>query len=48
VFEGHADWFAPGDIHENSLGSKAIAKAVVDVMRAQCIAQPASSGCCTP
>jgi len=48
VFQGHADWFAPADIHENSTGSKAIAKAVVDTMKAHCIAQPASSGCCRP
>lgn len=48
VFEGHNDWFAPSDIHENSNGSKAMAKAVVDVMKQNCIAQPASSGCCKP
>jgi hypothetical protein len=48
VFDGHSDWFASGDIHENSTGSKAIAKAVVDVMKDKCIAQPASSGCCKP
>ena len=48
IFQGHNDWFAPADIHENSTGSKAIAKAVVDTMKAHCIAQPASSGCCKP
>jgi len=48
IFNGHPDWFAAGDIHENSLGSRAIAKAVVDTMKAHCIAQPASSGCCQP
>jgi hypothetical protein len=48
VFTGHDDWFAAGDIHENSTGSKAIAKAINDTMKAHCIGQPASSGCCAP
>jgi hypothetical protein len=48
LFEGHPEYFAPTDIHENSMGSKVIAKAIVDMMKSKCIAQPASSGCCTP
>ena len=48
IFKGHSDWFAAGDIHENSTGSKAIADAVVQVMKDNCIAQPESSGCCAP
>jgi hypothetical protein len=48
VFEGHADWFADDGIHENSLGSAQMAKEVVKIMKDKCIAQPASSGCCTP
>jgi hypothetical protein len=48
IFEGHSDWFAPADIHENSKGSRAIAEAVVATMKAHCIAQPVSSGCCRP
>jgi hypothetical protein len=48
LFQGHAEYFASGDIHENSQGSKIIAKAVVDVMKAKCIAQPVASGCCKP
>lgn len=48
VFEGHNEWFAAGDIHENSQGSRAMAEAIVQVMKDQCIAQPASSGCCAP
>jgi hypothetical protein len=48
IFAGHSDWFAPTDIHENSTGSNAIAQAVVDTMKAHCVAQPASSGCCEP
>jgi hypothetical protein len=48
IFAGHSDWFAAGDIHENSTGSKAITQGIVDLMKAHCIAQPASSGCCAP
>jgi hypothetical protein len=48
IFDGHPDWFALTDIHPNSLGSAAMAKAVWDTMSAACIAQPASSGCCAP
>jgi hypothetical protein len=48
LFEGHPEYFAAADIHENSAGSKVIAKAVVDVMKAKCVAQPVSSGCCKP
>jgi hypothetical protein len=48
LFAGHPEYFAAGDIHENSAGSKVIAKAVVDMMKAKCVGQPASSGCCRP
>jgi hypothetical protein len=48
LFEGHPEYFAPTDIHENSAGSKVIARAIVDMMKSKCIAQPASSGCCAP
>jgi hypothetical protein len=48
LFEGHPEYFAPDDIHENAQGSKVIAEAVVEMMKAHCIAQPASSGCCRP
>lgn len=48
IFAGHSDWFAPTDIHENSTGSNAIAHAVVATMKAHCVAQPVSSGCCEP
>jgi hypothetical protein len=48
VFNGHPDWFAATDIHPNPTGSAAMAKAVWQVMKDACIAQPASSGCCTP
>jgi hypothetical protein len=48
LFEGHMEYFAPTDIHENSMGSKVIAKAIVDLMKSKCLGQPASSGCCTP
>lgn len=53
VFAGHPEYFAAGtlgegDIHENSEGSKAMAKVIVELMKDRCIAQPASSGCCEP
>ena len=48
LFQGHPEYFAAADVHENSTGSKVIAKAVVDTMKAHCVAQPASSGCCEP
>jgi hypothetical protein len=48
VFEGHPEYFAPTDIHPNSTGSKAMAEAVWAKMKTDCIAQPASSGCCAP
>ncbi|HKU42729.1 MAG TPA: hypothetical protein VJR89_31435, partial [Polyangiales bacterium] len=48
IFEGHADWFADDGIHENSLGSAAMAKEVIKVAKENCVAQPASSGCCEP
>jgi hypothetical protein len=48
VFEGHPDFFAPTDIHPNPTGSKAMATAVWAKMKQDCVAQPASSGCCTP
>ncbi|HVU04959.1 MAG TPA: SGNH/GDSL hydrolase family protein [Polyangiaceae bacterium] len=48
VFEGHPDYFAPTDIHPNPTGSKAMAKAIWAKMKTDCIAQPASSGCCEP
>jgi lysophospholipase L1-like esterase len=48
VFDGHADWFADDGIHENSLGSAAMAKEVTKVLKDKCVAQPESSGCCSP
>jgi hypothetical protein len=48
VFAGHPDYFAPTDIHPNTSGSKAMAAAIWAKMKQDCVAQPASSGCCTP
>jgi hypothetical protein len=48
VFDGHPDWFAFTDIHPTPAGSAAMAKAVWEIMKNACIAQPAASGCCTP
>ena len=48
VFAGKTGLFAMGDIHENSMGSALMAKAVWQLMKDNCVAQPASSGCCAP
>jgi hypothetical protein len=48
VFEGHPEYFAPTDIHPNPRGSAAMAKEIWATMQAECVAQPASSGCCAP
>ncbi|MET0593286.1 MAG: SGNH/GDSL hydrolase family protein [Polyangiaceae bacterium] len=48
VFDGHPEYFALADIHPNPTGSGAMAKAIWQKMKDKCIAQPASSGCCTP
>jgi hypothetical protein len=48
VFNGHPDWFAFTDIHPTPAGSAAMAKEIWAIMKNACIAQPASSGCCTP
>ncbi|MEY4581885.1 MAG: hypothetical protein RL701_6588 [Pseudomonadota bacterium] len=47
VFEGHIDYFAAGDIHPNSTGSAAMAKAIWAVMTEDCVAQKANAACCT-
>jgi hypothetical protein len=44
VFEGHPDYFAAGDIHENSKGSAAMAQAIWSTMQSKCVSQ--KSGCC--
>ncbi len=48
VFQGQSNVFAPGDIHPNGAGSALMAKAVWAKMKENCVAQPASSGCCEP
>lgn len=48
IFEGHPEYFAPTDIHPSLVGSVAMADAVWETMQDNCIAQPASSGCCEP
>ena len=42
------EWFAASDIHPNTLGSAQMATAVWSRMKTDCVAQPASSGCCAP
>jgi hypothetical protein len=46
VFNGHMDWFAPGDIHPNTMGSQAMAEAIWAEMKKDCVSQ--HSGCCKP
>ncbi|HEX4340716.1 MAG TPA: hypothetical protein VH062_32630 [Polyangiaceae bacterium] len=48
VFDGHPEYFAANDLHPNSMGSKAMAAAMWAKMKQDCVAQPASSGCCAP
>jgi hypothetical protein len=48
VFEGHPEWFAPADIHPNTMGSAAMAQEIWRVMTEACVGQPTSSGCCRP
>jgi hypothetical protein len=48
VFQGHPEYFAIGDIHPNTTGSAAMAKAVWGTMTSACVAQKASSSCCQP
>lgn len=44
VFEGHSEYFAPNDIHPNSSGSAAMARAIWATMQQKCVSQ--RSGCC--
>jgi len=48
LFEGHPELFGANDLHENSEGSLAMAKAVWKVMSDHCIAQSQTAGCCAP
>jgi hypothetical protein len=49
VFEGHPEYFYVGDnLHANDVGQGKIADKVWKLMKDNCIAQPASSGCCAP
>jgi hypothetical protein len=48
VFEGKTGYFAAGDLHPSNAGSAAMAAEVWRVMTENCVAQPASSGCCRP
>jgi hypothetical protein len=46
LFDGHPDWYFGDGIHANDTGSKAIAQAIWDYMKKNCIGQGPSSGCC--
>ncbi|MEY4508313.1 MAG: hypothetical protein RLZZ450_435 [Pseudomonadota bacterium] len=48
VFEGHDDWFVPGDVHPTPTGSAAMAKAIWNVMKDDCVGQTSAATCCAP
>ena len=49
TFQGHPEYFGGLDpIHANEAGGRQIARLVWETMKRECIAQPASSGCCKP
>lgn len=48
VFAGHSNYFQTADIHPSKMGSAAMAKAIVELMKKDCISQPMASGCCMP
>ncbi len=48
AFEGHPEYFGLDPVHANDAGGEEIAKLIWQTMKNQCIAQPASSGCCQP
>lgn len=48
AFEGHPEYFDLDPVHANDAGGDVIASLVWQTMKSQCIAQPASSGCCQP
>jgi lysophospholipase L1-like esterase len=48
TFEGKPTFIAADGIHPSSSGADALAEQLWGVMKESCIAQPASSGCCTP
>jgi lysophospholipase L1-like esterase len=48
IFEGHPEYFYSDGLHANDDGTAKIAEAIWQAMKTNCIAQPASSGCCAP
>jgi lysophospholipase L1-like esterase len=48
AFEGHPEYFDLDPVHANDAGAEVIANLIWQKMKSQCIAQPASSGCCQP
>lgn len=48
TFAGKPQFIASDDIHPSSSGADALAAQIWGVMKENCMAQPASSGCCTP
>jgi lysophospholipase L1-like esterase len=48
TFEGKAGYIGADGIHPSAAGADALAEQLWGVMKENCVAQPASSGCCTP
>jgi len=48
LFEGKTGMFQSDGIHPSSKGADMLAELLYTTMKDNCIAQPASSGCCTP
>jgi hypothetical protein len=46
TFEGKPQFIAGDNIHPSSVGADALAEQIWGVMKENCIAQPAASGCC--
>jgi lysophospholipase L1-like esterase len=48
AFEDHPEYFDLDPVHANDAGGDVIAQLIWQKMKSECIAQPASSGCCEP
>jgi lysophospholipase L1-like esterase len=48
LFEGHPEYFYSDGLHANDAGETKIAEEIWKVMKANCIGQAESSGCCMP
>ena len=48
TFNGHPEYFDSDGLNPSAAGAQALADSIWSTLTTQCIAQPASSGCCTP